>query len=514
MPTQQHEIEVKLSLSPQAFEQLRAREWPEENGPAPVRATRSIYFDTRDHRLRRAGIALRLRATPEGWEQTVKLGLGPAQGLANRLEHEVMLEQPVPDLRRFADAELRRTLRQTVGRAKLRAQFETDVARETHAWHSDDGSVIELVLDQGEVRAKERRATLRECELELKAGPAHALLNAAATLLTDVPFTLGTMSKAECGYRLLTGESVAATPPPPATPLPKGMPGCLDVLRARGEAITAEILRRWQQTLTGDDPEGPHQLRVNLRRLRSLLRAFRPLTKDDTLKRMEREARDVGRVVGRLRDADVALSDIVAPVQADSANGTSAALDVLQHHLAAQREALRAEVRASLQDAAWSWFKLHCALFGLLIERQPLKKKAAARPAISFAPKAIGKRWNAVREWGDALDHLSDEERHEMRKVLKTLRYTIEIFADLYPKQATKPYLKRLKALQDRFGYLNDVTLAHELAKDPTLATAQAELRDAARSVLAWHEAQTGASRDEMIARWRELEGEAKFWAA
>src|SRR5262249_29256469 len=60
-----------------------------------------------------------------------------------------------------------------------------------------------------------------------------------------------------------------------------------------------------------DDSEGPHQLRVGLRRLRSAFSIFSPaLTNAETV-RLSQEARWLGQEVGRLRDRDVIVTEIV-----------------------------------------------------------------------------------------------------------------------------------------------------------------------------------------------------------
>jgi hypothetical protein len=68
-----------------------------------------------------------------------------------------------------------------------------------------------------------------------------------------------------------------------------------------------------------------------------------------------------------------------------------------------------------------------------------------------------------VLKYGKRLEELSVPERHEMRKAMKKMRYGIEFFGSLYPKDAVKPFLKRMKKLQDIFGYLNDVAMAETL---------------------------------------------------
>ncbi len=77
------EVELKLALTTEALARLRAGPFA---GAEPARIT-SLYLDTPDQALWRAGFCLRLRHTPGGWVQTAK---GPAAGIA-RWEDEAPL---------------------------------------------------------------------------------------------------------------------------------------------------------------------------------------------------------------------------------------------------------------------------------------------------------------------------------------------------------------------------------------------------------------------------------------
>ena len=66
--------------------------------------------------------------------------------------------------------------------------------------------------------------------------------------------------------------------------------------------------------LETDIAEGAHQLRVGLTRLRAAHRALEPLLDTPAFHQLEDDARAIARAVGELRDADVLIEDIYAPV--------------------------------------------------------------------------------------------------------------------------------------------------------------------------------------------------------
>ena len=83
----------------------------------------------------------------------------------------------------------------------------------------------------------------------------------------------------------------------------------------------AEHVRSSRETLlASDDSEGPHQVRVGLRRLRSALHGFRSVLKAEAARHLVEQCRALARTVGELRDADVLVEDIVLPVRAQMEN--------------------------------------------------------------------------------------------------------------------------------------------------------------------------------------------------
>jgi CHAD domain-containing protein len=109
---------------------------------------------------------------------------------------------------------------------------------------------------------------------------------------------------------------------------------------------------------------------------------------------------------------------------------------------------------------------------------------------------------------------LTVEQRHAMRKALKTLRYTAEFFASLYPEPATRQFIKEIRNLQEVFGYLNDVVAAerlnvicHEGCGDSR------EAQRAAGYVLGWHNAQAVHAWKDAHKGWQKLDALPRFWA-
>ena len=116
-----------------------------------------------------------------------------------------------------------------------------------------------------------------EIELELKRGSQTELFEVARELTQAVPARLAFRSKSERGYELLDDERDA-----PVTAaridLVAGT-STRDGFKAIGRACLRQIVGNEPALLKGD-PEGVHQMRVGLRRLRAALSLFADILPD------------------------------------------------------------------------------------------------------------------------------------------------------------------------------------------------------------------------------------------
>jgi triphosphatase len=504
------ELELKLELTPEELQRVGAHPALDDLtvGKPVTRTLRSIYFDTPDHRLRTHGISLRLRAMGDQWVQTVKGGRGGIKnGVSNPDELEAVVAGPEPDLAAIDDVKVRRTIERVARRSALEPQFETIVTRTTRQLHSDKGD-LELALDEGVVRAGTAEDRLCEAELELKAGSPECLLETAAALFSSEPFRLADATKADRGYELALGRSDRSLIPQKAhNPALTGAETCGEALSIFVASAAEQIVANRTAVLETDDPEAAHQLRVGLRRLRSALRAFRPLETSAATCELARHARTLGQSIGELRNADIFIEGIHAPVAAARAGEPGFA--EVREALLAHRAAMRAKARAALMSEQWSKLQLYLALWPHTVA----DNLRLAGPVRSFADKALGKTWKKIARRGARLEALSLEERHEMRKALKGLRYAVEFFGPLYDGRKLGRFVKDLKKLQDVFGYVNDVATAGTLNSicDEQCAGSPAAQR-AAGYVLGWHQVRSEYTWDGVAEVWQRLARRPRFW--
>ncbi|SNS72236.1 CYTH and CHAD domain-containing protein [Tropicimonas sediminicola] len=513
------EIELKVVLDDAGEARLRARlEDVRQGGPALRRQSlRTVYHDTPDHRLRKAGTALRLRLEGETWTQTVKARAAITGGLMRTEEVDAPAPDGLLDLNRITVPEIREEILAAVDGAELSPVCETRMERTSCVLRSEGGARVELAIDCGEILAGDRRAPFREAELELLQGDVSALYDLAGRLFPEGGLRLSTLPKSARGYMLAeTGEIEPKLAPRKAREVPLAPEmtaevAARDVLRECFEQITTNI----DVVLHSPAPEGPHQLRIGLRRLRAAMGLFRPVIGHPEMARLGAQAKALGAAVGALRDLDVVIADVIDPSERDHASEPGFA--VLREAVEARRDTTREALRRHLLGAEVQGFQIALARFiearGWLVPSDIEQTARLAAPVGELAERALGKRWKSVRKHAHGIDHLTIEERHELRKELKKLRYSVEFMGPLYKQKAVTEFVKRMKRLQTVFGELNDLAMAEEMLCGIDSPGAR---NLAAQRAVGWILGNRGAHAELSWTHakelWQDLKGKGPFW--
>ena len=462
------ETELKFLLDDAAVKAVRARlrALPGLDAAPATRTLRSVYYDTPDHALRGAGIALRMRRDGRRWIQTVKAGSKTHGGLQSAREAEAPAPGGRLDLALIPEPDLRARVEKLTRNAPLQAVCETAIKRLVATALCGDGRV-EIALDQGEIIAGEATVPFREVEIELKDGPLGALFDAASALVPEGEVALSQMSKAARGY-MLAAEGRIAPPPAPRKARDVALDPAQSVETAARDVLRecfAQVAENAVVCRAIDDPEGPHQLRVGLRRLRSALAVFKPAIGNAEMARLNAEARWLGQEVGVQRDLDVAVIDLLDPEAEAHPDdpGLAVLKSILLERGAENRVHLRAVLRGARAQALLRDLGRFVETRGWLVADDFGQTGRLSAPVAKLARAALDKRWKAVRKKARHIETLDIEARHELRKELKKLRYAVEFFAPILPDKRVKPFVKRLKALQQVFGDLNDAAMAEAL---------------------------------------------------
>ena len=97
-------------------------------------------------------------------------------------------------------------------------------------------------------------------------------------------------------------------------------------------------------------------------------------------------------------------------------------------------------------------------------DRQPAP--LAATPIRELAGRIILRRYKRVLQNGQALSVATpDAEVHRLRIECKKLRYAMEFFSSLYPKEEIQQVVRHLKKLQDILGDFNDLSVQQQMLR-------------------------------------------------
>jgi len=213
------------------------------------------------------------------------------------------------------------------------------------------------------------------------------------------------------------------------------------------------------------DSEFLHDFRVAVRRTRSALGQLKGIFPKEVVDRFAPRFAWLGQVTGPIRDLDVYLLNF-NQYKASLSVSIRDDLDPLYDFLKArQREAHQAMVKAldspdyrQLIDE-WSDF-----LLAPLLE-QPLAPNALV-PIRELADRRIWRIYRRILKQGRAIGADTPAEAlHELRKQCKKLRYMMEFFQSLYPKDRIKQLIKILKGLQENLGDHQDFEVQEQTLK-------------------------------------------------
>jgi CHAD domain-containing protein/CYTH domain-containing protein len=205
------------------------------------------------------------------------------------------------------------------------------------------------------------------------------------------------------------------------------------------------------------DTEALHDFRVAIRRLRSVLRAYRPWLGPAAGRRLRRRFGDLAATTGNGRDAEVQ----VAWLEAQRSSLSRSERCGLQWTLKRRRSVGRA-ARVRTRSRGRDDFE---ALSSKLTERLD-KSFDPAPPLGSVFPKLLRDHADAVQASLRAIGSASDRPAaHEGRIRTKRLRYLLDPFQG--ESGAVRPLIRPLKRLQDVLGELHDLhVLEAQLLED------------------------------------------------
>ncbi|HDR9770752.1 TPA: CHAD domain-containing protein [Burkholderia cepacia ATCC 25416] len=378
----------------------------------------------------------------------------------------VAMPLPVPEAAGAATGEVDGVAPDTTVRPEAGMQPESSALRlvserRRGRWADDSGVVVEMTLDDVTLHRGDEPPR-RYVELRL-AAPDWETLAARTAALHALFAAARELSGAWPAFVQLTSVIDRACAAEPAASGPvKAQPVELTGVRTQRAAlfalsgdITAQWLGNEGGVLEYDDPEFVHQMRVALRRLRTLMRFFPRFADRQWRDTLGVDMHWLAALLGTVRDWDVfATESLPALIAADGGDGEwNGTLDAAR----AQCVAARGELRQALHSARYARLTLGWLewLGSLALPHAEDDAPSLRRHATKRVRRLFGHLYASP-----SLTSLDTAARHRVRIDAKRLRYALEFFASLASRRTRTETVKTLARVQSVLGEANDAIVA------------------------------------------------------
>ncbi|HVB71553.1 MAG TPA: CHAD domain-containing protein [Acidimicrobiales bacterium] len=232
----------------------------------------------------------------------------------------------------------------------------------------------------------------------------------------------------------------------------------------RSEPSAAEVVRDFLGRGVGNllrydpvvrrrsDPEGLHQMRVNVRHLRSEMKVVDPILRRSDHQSLDRDLKWLGAEMGALRDLDV-----LGALFASGASAKAPTPQIVVDTIAAQRAKEAARLTTTLRSKRYR--RLMERLSDTVVD-PPLRPGASAPASNVLGPGlrvVASDLVNAIEQLGPSP---SPNELHQVRIKVKRCRYNCELAEDFVP--SAQRAAEVLEKVQTVLGDLHDHVVARQ----------------------------------------------------
>lgn len=409
----------------------------------PERTTSSTWLDTFDWRLHDAGISLEYL---DGGPLTVYLPEGARlQSPLTRAQWPALVDD-------LPAGRLRDTLTPLVRpRALMPVVTVRRTVRENRVLNTDAKTVARLVIqhgDHGTCLLQVQPLRGYDADADRIARLLARVEGVAASATTPYDDALAHADRTPGDYD--TG---------PTVPLRPDMPAAVAVARVL-QHFAAAIEDNVAGTIDAIDVEFLHDLRVAVRRTRSILKLTGDVLPGGLAVRYQPQFKWLGDLTTPVRDLDVYLlgfDRMAAGLASADPRDLDAFRTFLLRHRTAERRRLVRGLRSKRFERLMDGWR--SALADVT--------DGSALTVAELAEQRIGQVFGKVvkRGAGIAADSPS-EDIHSLRKRCKELRYLLEVFGPLHADEPYRPMIKELKALQDTLGDFQDDEVQREAVRE------------------------------------------------
>lgn len=223
-------------------------------------------------------------------------------------------------------------------------------------------------------------------------------------------------------------------------------------------ALSRELksITKWRKiAANGIDPEGVHQIRISLRKIRTALLVFKPVINSKYSQTLAKKLKKYAAVLDDARDLDVYIlthftDDSESPIKSAAISKRNIAY---QH----VKKLLKSKSFNKRMRSAKKWLKSG------QWQKKIIKDKKLNHSLKAFAFDTLDSLMKVIILKGENPQQLDNLALHKLRIDCKRLRYTTEFFSALYDQNMIIVFIEKLKKLQDSLGDIHDTFVQKKL---------------------------------------------------
>jgi CHAD domain-containing protein len=214
-----------------------------------------------------------------------------------------------------------------------------------------------------------------------------------------------------------------------------------------------EVFEHREAALEADSIKGVHDMRVAIRRLRSLIRDLKAIFDAHPFKRIQKTLKNLADALGDVRDQDVYIHTL----EKLGADGPGPAItERIEYARKTREKAFRKLTRTLSDKMAGRLTKDFSSAVDTVLGEPRLFRPSSVETAAS---EILSARITEVEKLGNAVyDPFDTTGLHETRIAAKRLRYAGEILSALFSKELEE-FVRETKDLQSHLGDVHDCDL-------------------------------------------------------
>ncbi|MEY3290861.1 MAG: hypothetical protein RLY19_952 [Actinomycetota bacterium] len=219
-------------------------------------------------------------------------------------------------------------------------------------------------------------------------------------------------------------------------------------------------------TLTSPSPQALHELRIAIRRARSILREGKKVLPEEIFAAMSQDLSWLSSITSEARNLDTLVDNWPAYerlIEPKDVNHLHALVREIHHRRSVVYQDMRSQLngqRVITLINEWQVFMLD----GVNVDKNGVLAQRMLKEVVTEQISRAHRKF--VSDCGEITNKSSDHDVHTLRKDAKRIRYMAESFHELLSAKKEKTLLAKLLTLQDNLGEIQDLRVHEEILED------------------------------------------------